>query len=89
MDGGGELAMLRYDVDVGWTRLETSVDAANFIAIAKTAHFSQFALAALQPSSSSSWTLIGRVIGGASAVVLAVATALMIRKKSQRSPNFD
>lgn len=88
IDGGEELAILRYDVDLGWTRLETSVDAANSVATARTAHFSQFALAALQPSSSSSWTLIGGVIGGAAVVALLVAATVMIRKISRRSRNF-
>ena len=87
MDGGEELAILRYDVVVGWTRLETSVDAANFVATARTAHFSQFALAALQPSSSS-WALTGGVIGGAAALALLMAATLIIRKRSRRTRKF-
>ena len=87
MDGGEELAILRYDVVVGWSRLETSVDAANFVATARTAHFSQFALAALQPSSSS-WALTGGVIGGAAALALLMAATLIIRKRSRRTRKF-
>ena len=80
-DAAEDLMVLRYDNSQGWLPLETSVDAANAVAGARTSHFSQFALAALQPSSSSDLPMIVGVIGAAAAVVLVIAFAVRFRSR--------
>lgn len=79
----GQLAILRYDRDQGWMPLDTSVDAANSVASARTSHFTQFALAALTPSPSSDLPLLGRAVGAAAAALL-VVIAITVRATSRK-----
>lgn len=87
------LAILRLgrqpaDARPEWVTLESSVDTTNSIVTARTAHFTQFALAEIKPQSSSSLVLIGGIIGSAAAAVV-IVTGIVIgirnRRKSKAS----
>ena len=79
------LAIIRYQNQQEWVRLESLVDTGQSEVTAQISHFSQFALVAFSAPTSSNWPLIGGIIGGIVAAVVIVGSGVAYGVRKRRA----
>ena len=80
-----DLAIIRYQNQQEWVRLDSIVDTEQSLVTAQTSHFTQFALVAFSNPSSSNWPIIAGVLGGVAAAVLILGGGVAYRARRRRA----
>ena len=79
-----DVIIIRLDNRREWTELESVVDRTNSVVTAQTNHFTQFAVAVANRSSST-WPIIAGVVGGIAALVVIAGGGIAYRNR-RRGP---